>query len=135
MTKLPGTFVAVATWLGLLFLVATMPLARALSGYTGGTPVPAYVKVTWFIVFGFIVTLVVGLVRLHPAGIWMSASLAGFFGAGMLARLPGVIVNGAFPIFVALHALLGLANLACAWYLTRPGVQVTLAQRRQERRA
>jgi hypothetical protein len=135
-TRLPGAFVAVAAWLSLLFLVATMPLARALAGYTGEQPdAPVHVKVTWLIVFASAVALIVGLLRLRPAGIWLSASLAGLFGAGTVARLPGIIANGALPIFVALHAVLGAVNLACAFYLTRPGVQAILERRRMERLA
>jgi hypothetical protein len=128
--------VAVATWLSLLFLVATGPLSRALAGYTGVPQnAPPYVKVTWLIVFGFTVALIVGLVRLRPASLWVSASLAGLFGASMLARLPGIVVNGALPVFVALHAVVGVANLACAFYLTRPRIQGILERRRAERRA
>jgi hypothetical protein len=133
MTALPKAFIAAASWLSLLFLLTTMPLARSLAGYTGPQPAPAYVKVTWLIVFAFALFVVIGLWRLRPIGIWLSVALAGLFGAATLARLPGIIVNGVLPVILPWWVIFAAVNFTCAWFLSRPRVLSILEKRRLER--
>jgi hypothetical protein len=133
MTALPKAFIAAASWLSLLFLLTTMPLARSLAGYTGPRPVPAYVKVTWLIVFAFALFVVISLWRLRPIGLWLSVALAGLFGAATLARLPGIIVNGVLPVILPFHVIFAAVNFTCAWSLSRPRLLSILERRRLER--
>jgi len=134
MTALPKPFIAAASWLSLLFLVTTMPLARSLAGYTGPQPgAPVHVKVTWLMVFAFTLFVLISLWRLRPIGIWLSVALAGLFGAATLARLPGVIANGVLPVILPFHVIFAAVNFTCAWYLSRPRLLSVLERRRLER--
>jgi hypothetical protein len=134
MTKLPGAFVAVATWLVIFFLVITLPLTRALSAYTGPMQgAPRYVNVTWLGVWFFVLFMLVSFLQLRLYGIWLSIAFAGIWAASSILRLPMLHATGAAPGVMWAGVVSATLNSLSVWYLSRPSVLSVLERRRAER--
>ena len=134
MTPLPRGFPFAAAWLAFGFLCAVWPLARAFSGYTGIlVEAPSYVALTALGVFTALLAVYVGLLRLRPAGVWLSVSIAAIFAASGLLRLPSLVATGGGAGVVWLVGLSAMLHILTAIYLSRPPVLSALERRRLER--
>jgi hypothetical protein len=131
MTPLPRGFPFAAAWLGFGFLCAVWPLGRAFSAYTGVMiEAPRHVLVTVLGVFAALLFVYVQLLRLRPAGIWLSISLAWIFAVSGLLRLPALSATGGNPGVIWVVGLSAMLHIAAAVYLSRPAVLSALEKRR-----
>ena len=128
----PPGFGLAAAWLALSFLFAVWPLTRAFADYTGVMiDAPGYVLVTAAGIFAALLLVWVSLLRLRPAGIWLSIALAAIFAASSLLRLPALVATGAGPpARIWTLGVTAMLNAATAVYLSRPSVQQALERRR-----
>jgi hypothetical protein len=130
--RLPRGFGLAAGWLALSLLFAVWPLSRAFSGYTGVMiDAPAYVLVTAAGLFTGLLLVYISLLRLRPAGIWLSIALAAIFSASSILRLPGLVATGAGPApLIWVLGVTAMLNAATAVYFSRPSVLQALERRR-----
>ena len=133
-TPLPRGFRLAAAWLAIGFLFAVWPLARAFSGYTGVMiEAPSHVLVTVLGVFSALLLVYVNLLRLRPAGVWLSISIASIFAVSGLLRLPALVATGGGAGTVWIVGVSAMIHIATAVYLSRPAVLAALDRRRVER--
>jgi len=130
--RLPQGFGLAAAWLAISLLFSIWPLSRALAGYTGVMiDAPGYVVVTAAGVFTGLLLVYVSLLRLRPAGIWLSIAIATIFAVSSVLRLPALVTTGAgsgAPIWVL--GVTAMLNAGTAVYLSRPAVLLALERRR-----
>ncbi|HET8947681.1 MAG TPA: hypothetical protein VFQ07_11935 [Candidatus Polarisedimenticolia bacterium] len=136
MTPLPRGFPFAAAWLGFGFLCAVWPLGRAFSGYTGlMIEAPRPVILTALGVFVALLCVFVNLVRLRPAGVWLSVALAWIFAVSGLLRLPALSSSGGGPGVIWVVGISAMLHIAAAVYLSRPAVLAAIERRRLEHAA
>jgi hypothetical protein len=134
MTRLPQGFPFAAAWLLLAFLFATWPLSRAFAGYTGVMiDAPPYVRLTGLGVFVALALVFSSLLRLRPAGIWLSIALASIFAVSGILRLPALVAGGQAEPAIWIAGVSAMLNALAAVYLSRPRVLAALERRRAER--
>lgn len=118
MTPLPRSFVVAAGFLSLELFVATMPVARALVGFSGPQrEAPLPVKITWLALFAAAILIVTFLWQRRAWCIRLVVVLTGLLAATALLRPPGFFPGGSAAAQVTAAIVLAALNLAAAWQL------------------